>query len=199
MSADKTRSPSPLQRRILIVLAAMEKINSDPVRTRDLEVMLARAEDRPVYGNNLRASCRRMEAEGWLLTLRASNLQLAVELTPAGRKIALPLLCAEQERIQSELRATEVKVLPVVGVMSENKALASVNDRVVNIGGISRLACRGDFVVRLSGSTCLQLWNTNGHVTRLEGDPLQVACWLQTCHDSGIAIRVQVNESLSLD
>jgi hypothetical protein len=34
-----------------------------------------------VYGPNLRASCRRMEAAGWLRTLRAPNLQLAVELT----------------------------------------------------------------------------------------------------------------------
>lgn len=32
-------------------------------------------------------------------------------------------------------------------------------------------------------------------MTRLEGDPLQVAAWLQACHDAGIAVRVQINES----
>ncbi|MFP8465491.1 hypothetical protein ACLH1Z_22920 [Enterobacter hormaechei] len=37
--------------------------------------------------------------------------------------------------------------------------------------------------------------NTAGQQTRLEGDPLQVAAWLQACHDAGIAVRVQVNES----
>lgn len=37
-----------------------------------------------MYGPNLRASCRRMEAAGLLHTLRAPNLQLAVELTDAG-------------------------------------------------------------------------------------------------------------------
>ncbi|MGY0117154.1 hypothetical protein ACWYXD_19870 [Enterobacter roggenkampii] len=57
------------------------------------------------------------------------------------------------------------------------------------------LACRGDYVIRLDGTTCLQLWNTAGQLTRLEGDPLQVAAWLQACHDAGIAVRVQINES----
>lgn len=56
-------------------------------------------------------------------------------------------------------------------------------------------ACRGDFVVRLDGSTCLQLWNKEGRVVRREGDPLDVAQWLQACHDAGMEIRVQVNES----
>lgn len=199
MPTEKSRHPSPLQRRILIVLAAMEKKSPDPTRTRDLEVMLKNAEDRPVYGNNLRASCRRMETEGWLRTLRASNLQLAVELTPFGREIAIPLLQAEQERLLAELRATEVKILPVAGVISEQKPAASIIDRPVVINGTNYLACRGDFVVRLTGSTCLQLWNSGGQITRIEGDPLQVAYWLQACHDNGIVIRVQVNESHSFE
>ncbi|EQC2511228.1 hypothetical protein QAB11_028355 [Klebsiella pneumoniae] len=50
-------------------------------------------------------------------------------------------------------------------------------------------------MIRLDGTTCLQLWNAAGQVTRLEGDPLQVATWLQACHDAGIAVRVQINES----
>ncbi|MHA1163735.1 hypothetical protein [Enterobacter ludwigii] len=50
-------------------------------------------------------------------------------------------------------------------------------------------------MIRLDGTTCLQLWNTAGQVTRLAGDPLEVATWLQACHGAGIAVRVQVNES----
>lgn len=56
------------------------------------------------------------------------------------------------------------------------------------------LALRGDYVIRLDGTTCLQLWNAAGQVTRPEGDPLQVAtaAVLSRC---GIAVRVQINES----
>ncbi|EFF2357579.1 hypothetical protein B9R40_005097 [Escherichia coli] len=46
--------------------------------------------------------------------------------------------------------------------------------------------CRGDFVVRLDGSTCLQLWNKEGRVVRLEGDPLDrgaVAACLSRCRN----------------
>ncbi|EMV50908.1 hypothetical protein EC2872000_5018 [Escherichia coli 2872000] len=53
-------------------------------------------------------------------------------------------------------------------------------------------------MVRLDGSTCLQLWNKEGRVVRLEGDPLDVAQWLHACHDAGIEVRVQVNESVTL-
>ena len=61
---------------------------------------------------DLRASCRRMEASGWLRTLRAPNLQLAVELTDAGRAVAQPLLLAEQDRLRAEQRAADL--LPLV-------------------------------------------------------------------------------------
>lgn len=57
------------------------------------------------------------------------------------------------------------------------------------------MACRGDYVIRLDGTTCLQLWSSTGQVTRQEGDPLQVTEWLQACHDAGINIRLQINES----
>ncbi|EQC1145995.1 hypothetical protein ACY2H7_004593 [Salmonella enterica subsp. enterica serovar Schwarzengrund] len=43
----------------------------------------------------------------------------------------------------------------------------------------------------------LQLWNKEGRVVRREGDPLEVAQWLQACHDAGIEVRVQVNESVT--
>ncbi|EDI7380154.1 hypothetical protein ACRTRT_004588, partial [Escherichia coli] len=71
----------------------------------------------------------------------------------------------------------------------------SAIDLAVELNGMTYQACRGDFVVRLGGSTCLQLWNKEGRVVRLEGDPLEVAQWLQACHDAGMEVRVQINES----
>ncbi|TXP05643.1 hypothetical protein [Escherichia coli] len=164
----QSRRPSPLQRRVLIVLAALDEKRPGPVLTRDIERVLEQSGEAPVYGPNLRASCRRLEDAGWLRTLRAPNLQLAVELTDAGRAVAQPLL-------------------PAGGT--------SATDLAVELNGITYQACRGDFVVRLDGSTCLQLWNKEGRVVRLEGDPLEVAQWLQACHDAGMEVRVQVNES----
>ena len=164
----QSRRPSPLQRRVLIVLAALDEKRPGPVLTRDIERVLEQSGEAPVYGPNLRASCRRLEDAGWLRTLRAPNLQLAVELTDAGRAVAQPLL-------------------PAGGT--------SATDLAVELNGITYQACRGDFVVRLDGSTCLQLWNKEGRVVRLEGDPLDVAQWLHACHDAGIEVRVQVNES----
>ena len=164
----QARRPSPLQRRVLIVLAALDAKRPGPVATRDIKRVLEQGGDAPVYGPNLRASCRRLEDAGWLRTLRAPNLQLAVELTDAGRAVAQPLL-------------------PAGGT--------SATDLAVELNGITYQACRGDFVVRLDGSTCLQLWNKEGRVVRREGDPLEVAQWLQACHDAGMEVRVQINES----
>ncbi|EJA1620079.1 hypothetical protein MWQ50_004346 [Escherichia coli] len=185
------RRPSPLQRRVLIVLAALDAKRPGPVATRDIERVLEQGGDAPVYGPNLRASCRRMEAAGWLRTLRAPNMQLAVELTDAGRALAAPLLADEQARVLAEQRATAVRVLPLVPRSPAEEA----DDRPVALDDRWHLACRGDYVIRLDGTTCLQLWNTAGQLTRLEGDPLQVAAWLQACHEAGIAVRVQINES----
>ncbi|EEZ1298516.1 TPA: hypothetical protein N6U39_004867 [Escherichia coli] len=164
----QSRRPSPLQRRVLIVLAALDEKRPGPVLTRDIERVLEQSGEAPVYGPNLRASCRRLEDAGWLRTLRAPNLQLAVELTDAGRAVAQPLLLAGG---------------------------TSATDLAVELNGITYQACRGDFVVRLDGSTCLQLWNKEGRVVRREGDPLEVAQWLQACHDAGMEVRVQINES----
>ncbi|HBA3614983.1 TPA: hypothetical protein J5F84_004852 [Escherichia coli] len=204
MSAVTSRGPSPLQRRGLIVLAALDEKRPGPVLTRDIERVLERSGEAPVYGPNLRASCRRMEASGWLRTLRAPNLQLAVELTDAGRAVAQPLLLAEQDRLRAEqdrLRAeqreAEVVVLPLVPASGLPADGTSATDLAVELNGMTYQACRGDFVVRLDGSTCLQLWNKEGRVVRREGDPLEVAQWLQACHDAGMKIRVQVNESIT--
>lgn len=131
-----------------------------------------------------------MEASGWLRTLRAPNLQLAVELTDTGRAVAQPLLLAEQ-------RAAEVVVLPLVPASGLPADGTSATDLTVELNGMAYQVCRGDFVIRLDGSTCLQLWNREGRVVRREGDPLEVAQWLQACHDAGIKVRVQVNESVT--
>ena len=191
MTTVNYRRPSPLQRRMLIVLAALGAKRPGPVATRDIERVLEQSGDAPVYGPNLRASCRRMEAAGWLRTLRAPNMQLAVELTVAGRALAAPLLADEQARVLAEQRATAVRVLHLVPRSQTEEA----DDRPVELDDRWHLASRGDYVIRLDGTTCLQLWSAARQVTRLEGDPLQVAAWLQTCHDAGIAVRVQINES----
>ena len=188
----KSRRPSPLQRRVLIVLAALEARHpGTPVPTRLIERLLTDGGHGPVYGPNLRASCRRMEAAGWLRTLRAQNMQLAVELTDAGRSLATPILAEEQASQLAEQRATEVRVLPLVPCSQAEED----DDRPVELDGRWHLACRGDYVIRLDGTTCLQLWNLAGQVTHLTGDPLQVATWLQACHEAGIAVRVQINAS----
>lgn len=192
---EKARRPSPLQRRVLIVLAALDAKRPGPVATRDIERVLEQGGDTPVYGPNLRASCRRMEAAGWLRTLRAQNLQLAVELTQAGRALAAPLLAEEQAQVLAEQRATADQVLPLVRVKPVYASDTFGDDRPVALDCRWHLACRGDYVIRLDGTTCLQLWNAAGQLTRMEGDPLQVAEWLQACHDAGIDIRLQINES----
>ncbi|EIC1126558.1 hypothetical protein K9673_004557 [Escherichia coli] len=181
MSAVTSRGPSPLQRRVLIVLAALDEKRPGPVLTRDIERVLERSGEAPVYGPNL----------------RAPNLQLAVELTDAGRTVAQPLLLAEQDRLRAEQRAAEVVVLPLVPASGLPADGTSATDLAVELNGMTYQACRGDFVVRLDGSTCLQLWNREGRVVRREGDPLEVAQWLQACHDAGIKVRVQVNESVT--
>ena len=139
------------------------------VLTRDIERVLEQSGEAPVYGPNLRASCRRLEDAGWLRTLRAPNLQLAVELTDAGRAVAQPLL-------------------PAGGT--------SATDLAVELNGITYQACRGDFVVRLDGSTCLQLWNKEGRVVRREGDRWK---WRSGCRpvtrSQIMEVRVQINES----
>ncbi|SAS71514.1 Uncharacterised protein [Klebsiella pneumoniae] len=50
----QARRPSPLQRRVLIVLAALDAKRPGPVATRDIERVLEQGRDAPVYGPNLR-------------------------------------------------------------------------------------------------------------------------------------------------
>ncbi len=105
-----------------------------------------------------------------------------MELTKADRAVAQPL-CWQNS------------VLPLVPASGLPADGTSATDLPVELNGMTYQACRGDFVVRLDGSTCLQLWNKEGRVVRREGDPLEVAQWLQACHDAGMEVRVQINES----
>jgi DNA-binding MarR family transcriptional regulator len=186
----QTRRPSPLQRRVLIVLAALDAKRPGPVATRDIERVLEQGGDAPVYGNNLRGSCRRMEDAGWLRTLRnRQTLQLAVELTDTGRAMATPLLADEQAVAREQQRLDDVRVLPV-------RPADTLADQELVIAGIAYTACRGAFVVRLDGTTCLQLWRADGTIVRLEGDALQVADGYQMVYDAGLPVQIQVNEGM---
>ncbi|MEN4051926.1 hypothetical protein P9A10_25230 [Serratia marcescens] len=188
MTTANTRRPSPLQRRVLIVLAALDSKRPGPVATKDIERLLLQGENTPVYGPNLRASCRRMETAGWLRTLRnRQSLQLAVELTDAGRAVATPLLADEQAAAREQQRRNDVRVLPV-------RPADTLADHELVIAGTCYTACRGAFVVRLDGTTCLQLWRADGTITRLDGDALQVAGWYQTIYDAELPVQIQVNE-----
>ncbi|ENM7882493.1 hypothetical protein HEN06_019160 [Escherichia coli] len=73
-------------------------------------------------------------------------------------------------RLRAEQRAAEVVVLPLVPAAGLPADGTSATDLAVELNGITYQACRGDFVVRLDGSTCLQLWNKEGRVVgvRLE-------------------------------
>ncbi|HBQ2047045.1 TPA: hypothetical protein ACR6ZP_005039, partial [Klebsiella pneumoniae] len=150
MMREKSRRPSPLQRRVLIVLAALGAKRPGPVATRDIERVLEQGGDAPVYGPNLRASCRRMEAAGWLRTLRAPNLQLAVELTQAGRGIAEPLYQEAREAEKARQRLTDVRRLPLRQTTAGDAVELQLDDGHYTIREAA-------YVIRLDGTTCLQL------------------------------------------
>jgi hypothetical protein len=173
---------------VLIVLAALGAKRPGPVATRDIERVLEQCGDVPVYGPNLRASCRRMEAAGWLRTLRAPNLQLAVELTGAGRDVAEPLYQTACDAEISRQRQLKVHSLPL-------RQSATGEALEVLLGGSLHRIRQAAYVIRLDGSTCLQVTNTGGIRQIMEGDPLQVADWYQACYDAGLPVHIQINES----
>ena len=51
------------------------------------------------------------------------------------------------------------------------------------------------YVIRLDGTTCLQLTDDGGIRQTKEGDPLLEASWYKTCFDAGLPVTTQVNES----
>lgn len=194
--AGKERKPSRLQRNILVVLASLDKTKPGPVPSTDLERILRSGSGEPVYRPNLQGSCRRLESAGYVRMLRSrQSLRLAVELTDLGRTIATPLLEEEVRAEQLKLRQKTVVVLPV----SRNAEGRVIEPLEVKIEAVEYQVLQADFVIRLNGSTCLQLWHADSTVTRLEGDPLKVADWYKVCYDSGVEVRVQVNETPDVD
>lgn len=125
---------------------------------------------------------------GWLRTLRAPNLQLAVELTEAGRGIAEPLFQAEREAETARQRLTDVRRLPLRQTAAGDAVELQLGDGHYTIREAA-------YVIRLDGTTCLQLTDAGGIRRIKEGDPLQVASWYQACFDAGLPVIVQVNES----
>jgi hypothetical protein len=170
---------------VLIVLAALGAKRPGPVATRDIERVLEQGGDAPVYGPNLRASCRRMEAAGWLRTLRAPNLQLAVELTQAGRGIAEPLYQEAREAEKARQRLTDVRRLPLRQTTAGDAVELQLDD-----------GHQGSGLRDPSGRYHLPAADgCRWHTPDKEGDPLQVASWYQACFDAGLPVTVQVNES----
>ena len=162
----QARRPSPLQRRVLIVLAALDAKRPGPVATRDIERVLEQGGD----------------------ALRAPNLQLAVELTEDGRGIAEPLFQAEREAETARQRLTDVRRLPLRQTAAGDAVELQLDDGHYTIREAA-------YVIRLDGTTCLQLTDAGGIRRIKEGDPLQVASWYQACFDAGLPVTVQVNES----
>ena len=182
------RKISTLQKRILIVLAALDERKHMPVATKDIERVLAQGGEKPVYGSNLRAACRKLEEAGFLNTLRARNLQLAVELTETGKLIAQPLLEKEKNDELDKKRIRECHVLP--HTMASWREVA----HSIEIDGKTYSVFRCAYVIRLNKTNCLQLWTNTRKIVKLEGDALQIGEWYQKCYDAGIHCHIQINE-----
>lgn len=192
MSMPEGRRLSLLQKKILILAMAAESRHPGPLPTRDIEQMLERSGERPVYTASVRKSCHHLESSGLLRTLRSRSLRLAIELTEAGRAVAAPLLDAEYRAERERQRQSECRVLPfrLPGIVPQ--------DLVVVIDGRQYMACQGAFVVWLDGSVSLVLWRENGERVQLDGDALQVAEWYQVCHAAGLPVRMQVNDGAGM-
>lgn len=179
---------SALQKGIMTVVAAIdEKQPGQPVPVSLIGRMLNDGGHGPVYGPNLRASCRRLATAGWLRMLRAKDLSLAVELTETGDAAARPLLQAERDASERRRRETEVCVLA--------SAPSAIADAAVTVtlAGEDHVIRSAAYVIRLDGAPCLQLERPDGGRTLLTGDALQVAGWYRTCQQAGLPVRVQVN------
>ncbi|HFL9519775.1 TPA: hypothetical protein ACG5ZH_004814, partial [Escherichia coli] len=87
----QSRRPSPLQRRVLIVLAALDEKRPGPVLTRDIERVLEQSGEAPVYGPNLRASCRRLEDAGWLRTPHIDVLCYIYNIPRQNKRIVIEI------------------------------------------------------------------------------------------------------------
>lgn len=179
---------SSLQKGIMTVVAAInDKRPGQPVPVSLIGRMLNDGGHGPVYGPNLRASCRRLATADWLRMLRAKDLSLAVELTKTGASAARPLLQAERDAIERHRRETEVCVLASAPSAMEDAAVT------VPLAGEDHVIRAVAYVIRLDSTPCLQLERPDGGRTLLTGDALQVAEWYLTCQQAGLPVRVQVN------
>ena len=94
---------------------------------------------------------------------------------------------ADEQARPAEQRAAAVRVLPPVRMKAVYESDSFGDERPVALDDRWHLAVRGDYVILLDGTTCLQLWNAAGQLTRSEGDPLQIAtgCRPVTMRDCG--------------
>lgn len=183
------RRLSALQRNIMIILAALNERKPGPVPTKDLEKLLTLSDDKPVYGPNLRGACHRLAKAGIVRTLRASNLQLAVELTQDGLEYAALLYAKErQAELERQKRKTYV-------VLSQNTPNKSVTDPLpVILNGQAYSALRACYVIPFEGAPYLLLVQAEGERVRLRGDAISVGSLYQDCYNAGIPVQVQINE-----
>ncbi len=189
MMREKSRRPSPLQRRVLIVLAALGAKRPGPVATRDIERAGAGAgRGRP----GVRAEpARLLPAHGsrGLAAHPARPEPAAGRRADAGRsrhcRTALP---EAREAEKARQRLTDVRRLPLRQTTAGDAVELQLDDGHYTIREAA-------YVIRLDGTTCLQLTYAGGIRRIKEGDPLQVASWYQACFDAGLPVTVQVNES----
>jgi hypothetical protein len=144
---------------VLIVLAALGAKRPGPVATRDIERVLEQGGDAPVYGL---ASCA--PAGAWKpragCAPASPNLQLAVELTDAGC-VRWPRFSLTNRRVLAEqMSGGPGSALVRMKAVCESDSFG--DERPVALDDRWHLAVRGDYVILLDGTTCLQLWNAPG-------------------------------------
>ncbi|WP_432341899.1 hypothetical protein [Yersinia enterocolitica] len=183
-----TRRLSALQKNILIILAALDERKPGPVPTKDLEKLLALSDAKPVYGPNLRGACHRLAKAGIVRTLRATNLQLAVELTHDGLEYAALLYANER---QAELERQKRKICLV---LPHNVPTNPVTDALpVVLNGQTYYACSACYIVPFDGTPYLML-QLDGLRVRVHGDAVSVGRHYLSCFDAGLPVHVQINE-----
>ncbi|WP_120806777.1 MULTISPECIES: hypothetical protein [Yersinia] len=183
------RRLSALQKSILILLAALDERKPGPVPTKDLEKLLALSDNKPVYGPNLRGACHRLAKAGMVRTLRASNLQLAVELTHDGLEYAGLLYANER---QAELERQKRKTYFVLSQNTPNKTVTDPLPVILN--GQVYSVLRASYVIPFEGAPYLLLVQAEGKRVRLRGDAISVGSLYQDCFNAGLPVQVQINE-----
>lgn len=184
-----TRRLSALQKNILIILAALDERKPGPVPTKDLEKLLALSDAKPVYGPNLRGACHRLAKAGMVRTLRATNLQLAVELTHDGLECAALFYANER---QAELDRQKRKTSFVLPHNFPTKPATDALPIILN--NQTYLAWRASYVIPFEGTPYLLLVQADGERVRLHGDAISVGQLYLNCYNAGLPVQVQINE-----